>query len=163
MSGISAGKTLHDSGYTDFVILEARAEVGGRVKAVDFAGVKVELGANWIHGVDPTGSKSKKANPVWTFANACGLRMVRGDHASIAVYDARGTNVTRDLPWNEAQAAWERLIELGTRMRESGDGDISLRRYLPQGSTGLSQLEALHCGRPLCGLVQFFQVRSTAC
>ena len=59
MSGISAGKTLHNGGYTNFIILEARDKVGGRLKAVDFAGVKVEVGANWIHVVDPTGTKSE--------------------------------------------------------------------------------------------------------
>ena len=130
MSGISAGKTLHNGGYTNFIILEARDKVGGRLKAVDFAGVKVEVGANWIHGVDPTGTKSERANPVWTLANACGLRMVRGEHSSIAVYDALGRDVTRDLPWDEARNAWAKLKELGTRMRLAGDGDMSLREAL---------------------------------
>lgn len=127
MSGVSVGKTLHDSGNTDFLILEARSEVGGRMKAVDFAGVKVELGANWIHGVDPT---SKKANPIWTLANACGLSMVRGDHASIVVYDSCGRDLTRELPWDDARVTWERLVDLGTSMREVGEGDISLREAL---------------------------------
>eukprot|EP00731_Ephydatia_muelleri_P032620 Em0024g164a len=72
---------------------------GGRLKAVDFAGVKVELGANWIHGVNSNGTKR---NPIWTLANSCGLRMVRGDHASIAAYDSSGDDVTRELPWDEA-------------------------------------------------------------
>ena len=127
MSGISAGKTLHDSGYSDFLILEARSEVGGRLKAVDFAGVKVELGANWIHGVNSNGTKR---NPIWTLANSCGLRMVRGDHASIAAYDSSGDDVTRELPWDEAGVTWDRLVELGTRMRETGEEDISLREAL---------------------------------
>ena len=38
MSGIAAAKTLNDNGVTNFIILEARNEIGGRMRAADFAG-----------------------------------------------------------------------------------------------------------------------------
>ena len=51
-AGITAAKTLHDKGITDFVVLEGQDYIGGRMKQASFAGMKVELGANWIHYAD---------------------------------------------------------------------------------------------------------------
>ena len=45
-AGITAAKTLHDEGITDFLVLEGQDYIGGRMKVVPFAGIKVELGAN---------------------------------------------------------------------------------------------------------------------
>lgn len=50
--GVTAAKTLHDKGITDFLVLEGQDYIGGRMKVVPFAGIKVELGANWIHYFD---------------------------------------------------------------------------------------------------------------
>ena len=47
-AGITAAKTLYDQGITDFLVLEAQDYIGGRIKAVPFAGMKIEEGANWI-------------------------------------------------------------------------------------------------------------------
>ena len=51
-AGVTAAKTLHDKGITDFLVLEGQDYIGGRMKVVPFAGIKVELGANWIHYFD---------------------------------------------------------------------------------------------------------------
>ena len=51
-AGITAAKTLHDQGITDFLVLEAQDYIGGRIKQVPFAGMKIEEGANWIHYVE---------------------------------------------------------------------------------------------------------------
>ena len=51
-AGITAAKTLHDKGITDFVVLEGQDYIGGRMKQASFAGMKVELGANWIQFAD---------------------------------------------------------------------------------------------------------------
>ena len=51
-AGITAAKTLHDKGIADFLVLEGQDYIGGRMKVVPFAGIKVELGANWIHYFD---------------------------------------------------------------------------------------------------------------
>ena len=48
-AGITAAKTLHDNGITDFIVLEGQDYIGGRIKQVSFADMKVEEGANWIH------------------------------------------------------------------------------------------------------------------
>ncbi|KAL6643034.1 hypothetical protein ACP70R_021215 [Stipagrostis hirtigluma subsp. patula] len=64
MSGISAGKRLSDAGITDFVILEATDRIGGRIRKTNFAGVNVELGANWVEGVG-----GDQMNPIWPMVN----------------------------------------------------------------------------------------------
>jgi phytoene dehydrogenase-like protein len=36
------------NGITDFVIVEARDELGGRAHDIEFAGIRVENGCNWV-------------------------------------------------------------------------------------------------------------------
>jgi polyamine oxidase len=48
VAGISAAKNLVAHGITDFVIIEARDELGGRAHDVEFAGIRVEKGCNWV-------------------------------------------------------------------------------------------------------------------
>ena len=52
VSGITAATTLYDQGVTDFLVLEGQGYIGGRVTQASFAGMKVEMGANWIHHSD---------------------------------------------------------------------------------------------------------------
>lgn len=51
-AGLSAANSLIKNKCSDFIILEARNRIGGRILSLDMgASSKVELGANWIHGV----------------------------------------------------------------------------------------------------------------
>lgn len=65
MAGLSAANHLIKNGCTDFKILEARNRIGGRIVNVNIGSTKVELGANWIHGV--------LGNPIYELAMANGL------------------------------------------------------------------------------------------
>lgn len=50
MAGLAAARDLHDAGET-VTVLEARDRTGGRVFTDRaFAGIPVELGAEFIHG-----------------------------------------------------------------------------------------------------------------
>lgn len=63
ISGVAAGNVLCNEGMDDFVILEATDRIGGRIYSIDLETEmdhKVELGANWIHGID--------LNPIYTLA-----------------------------------------------------------------------------------------------
>ncbi|KAK9509174.1 hypothetical protein O3M35_006546 [Rhynocoris fuscipes] len=51
MAGLSAASLLANNNMTDFIILEARNRIGGRIVSIEKDGSKLELGANWIHGV----------------------------------------------------------------------------------------------------------------
>ncbi|XP_041980141.1 spermine oxidase [Aricia agestis] len=65
MAGLSAANYLIKNGHKDFIILEARKRIGGRIISIPLQNHKVELGANWIHGV--------LGNPIYELASANGL------------------------------------------------------------------------------------------
>ncbi|XP_072385544.1 peroxisomal N(1)-acetyl-spermine/spermidine oxidase [Diabrotica undecimpunctata] len=65
MAGLSAAYHLTKNNFTDFKILEARGRIGGRIVQIPVGTEKVELGANWIHGV--------LGNPVYELAMQNGL------------------------------------------------------------------------------------------
>jgi polyamine oxidase len=46
------------------VILEATDCIGGRIHKTKFAGLNVEMGANWVEGVG-----GHQTNPIWTMVN----------------------------------------------------------------------------------------------
>jgi polyamine oxidase len=80
--GISAGKRLSEAGITDFVILEATNRIGGRIHKTEFVGVNVEMGANWVEGVN-----GDEINPIWSMASGTGglnLRTFRSDFGHLA-------------------------------------------------------------------------------
>ncbi|KAH8278964.1 hypothetical protein KR018_011817 [Drosophila ironensis] len=66
MAGLSAANHLLQNGCEDFIILEARGRIGGRIVSILLGNnQKVELGANWIHGV--------LGNPIFELAVQHGL------------------------------------------------------------------------------------------
>ena len=69
VAGITAARTLHEQGIDDFIILEARHELGGRMMSHTFGAAggqwTVEVGANWVQG---TQTGDGPANPVWELA-----------------------------------------------------------------------------------------------
>ncbi|KAG6909773.1 hypothetical protein DXG01_015489 [Tephrocybe rancida] len=73
VAGIIAARTLHEQGIDDFLILEARAELGGRLQSTSFGtgNTTVELGANWIQG---TQTGDGPINPILTLARKHGLK-----------------------------------------------------------------------------------------
>lgn len=65
VSGVIAARTLHQSGINNFVIVEARDELGGRMMTTTFGGKTIEQGPNWIQG---TQTGKGPANPIFTLA-----------------------------------------------------------------------------------------------
>merc|ERR1719419_398200 len=49
-SGISAAKTLTESGVTNILVIEAQDYIGGRAKTVNFSNYGLNIGASWITG-----------------------------------------------------------------------------------------------------------------
>ncbi|PIA40518.1 hypothetical protein AQUCO_02500315v1 [Aquilegia coerulea] len=80
MSGLSAAKTLSDAGIKDILILEATDRIGGRVKKTKFAGLSVEMGANWVEGVGSTDT----INPIWPMAKKLKLKTFYSDWSNIS-------------------------------------------------------------------------------
>src|SRR5882757_10219866 len=54
MAGTIAARTLHEKGIEDFIILEGKTELGGRILSDSFGATgknfTVEMGPSWIHG-----------------------------------------------------------------------------------------------------------------
>ncbi|KAF8440194.1 hypothetical protein BGX38DRAFT_1251036 [Terfezia claveryi] len=72
MTGITAACSFaNELNITDFLILEARNEIGGRMQNTKIGSTTIEFGANWI--------QSLSTNPIWALAQkyhyACGLRL----------------------------------------------------------------------------------------
>ena len=86
-AGIATAKSLHEKGVTDFLILEARDRIGGRLRSEEFGGARVELGAQSIAGVDGDHTGRHKENPLWTAAKRCGLKGQLADISSRVFYE----------------------------------------------------------------------------
>jgi len=65
VAGVIAARTLHQNGIDDFLLVEARHELGGRMMSYTFANRTVEQGANWIQNAQ-TGNGT--ANPILELA-----------------------------------------------------------------------------------------------
>lgn len=65
IAGLAAADHFVKNGMQDFIILEARKRIGGRIVSIPLKNHSVELGANYIHGV--------LGNPIFELATANGL------------------------------------------------------------------------------------------
>ena len=90
-------------GLHEIVVVEGADRIGGRVKDVQFGGITVELGANWIHYSD---IGEDEVNPVEELVRATRLNTVednyddlifryRGIYISTSKYICRSTTVSR--------------------------------------------------------------------
>ncbi|KAI0655782.1 amine oxidase [Cubamyces menziesii] len=92
MAGVIAAKTLHEQGIDDFIIVEGKGELGGRMLSHRFGAVNnqwtIELGANWVQG---TQTGDGPANPIWTLAQKHNIALQSSDYfGNVATYDASG-------------------------------------------------------------------------
>ena len=128
MAGIAAASTLHNNSVSNFLILEARDAIGGRMRAVEFGGIKIEAGANWIQGVDPSGPR-ERVNPIWQLKQRCGLQGQISNFNLMVVYE-NGVNITNVLRSEEYDSATEHVVQLSTSRQAAGMPDISVRDAL---------------------------------
>ena len=70
IAGLTVANALHHAGV-EYVVLEARGRVGGRLHTRDLAGSPVDLGGSWMH--HPSG------NPLRRFAREAGVECHPGD------------------------------------------------------------------------------------
>ncbi|KAF9887922.1 hypothetical protein FE257_009444 [Aspergillus nanangensis] len=99
MAGLTAAQALHNESMNDFLILEYRDTLGGRMWHTEFGQDEkgdpytVELGANWIQGI---GSNTTE-NPIWHLAKKHGLKNTYSNYDSILTYDEHGFSNYTDL------------------------------------------------------------------
>lgn len=71
---------MSDAGIKDFLILEATNRIGGRIQKENFAGVSVEIGANWVEGVG-----GPQMNPIWPMVhNDLKLKTFNSDYKNLS-------------------------------------------------------------------------------
>ncbi|KAG6873006.1 hypothetical protein C0995_004138 [Termitomyces sp. Mi166 len=88
VAGVIAARTLHEQGIKDFLLVEARDELGGRLHSISFGGHVVEIGANWIQG---TQTGNGPINPIWALAKKHGLKTHINDfYGSLTTFDETG-------------------------------------------------------------------------
>lgn len=128
VAGIIAARTLHEQGIDDFLIVEARNELGGRLRSKRFGAegrqVTVELGANWIQG---TQEGDGPANPILILARKHGLNATQSDfYESIQTYDETGPVDFMDI-FNKAGDAFTDLTIAGGARVQRNQVDSSCR------------------------------------
>ncbi|CAM6104229.1 unnamed protein product [Calypogeia fissa] len=118
-----AGKTLSENGVKNFVILEASEKIGGRIRSDEFAGLTVELGANWVEGVN-----GEKINPIWPLAMEVNLRTFLSDTSNISsnIYDISGALPKQTKAQAETTAETGYVTSLSTSLSKNGEEDISV-------------------------------------
>ncbi|KAJ7614908.1 amine oxidase [Roridomyces roridus] len=114
VAGIIAARTLAEQKVTNFLIVEARDELGGRMHSMEFGAPGrtsvIELGANWIQG---TQEGTGPANPIYTLAQKYGLKAVESDfYESVETYDETG-KVDYLKTLNDAVDAYTDLTVVG--------------------------------------------------
>lgn len=141
IAGLTVANALHHAGV-DYVILEARERVGGRLYTVDMAGSPVDLGGSWLH--HPSG------NPLRRFAREAGVKCLRGDPLpNLSAFDvATGRWLPReDLKEGLAGDLWGFVNALGPlrdRLGPNASAADGIEAFLP--ATGLAG-EALRRAR----------------
>ncbi|XP_022122534.1 peroxisomal N(1)-acetyl-spermine/spermidine oxidase [Pieris rapae] len=116
MAGLAAANYLINNGMEDFIIIEARKRIGGRIISIPMKNHRVELGANWIHGV--------LGNPIYELATANGLVNIINvpkPHKVIAA-----TEDGKQAPFNVLQEIHEAYVCFLRRCEE-----YFLCQYLP--------------------------------
>jgi monoamine oxidase len=83
LAGLTAARILASEGET-VTILEARNRVGGRAFSSTVGDARVDLGADWVRGLNPL-------NPVFAFADAAGLSLTpKVDGTTVAWEEGAG-------------------------------------------------------------------------
>jgi polyamine oxidase len=125
-AGVSAAKILNDAGI-DFVVVEAKDTVGGRVADVEFAGYTVENGANWIHG--PLHAENGDNNPLWDYKLLYGLEGNYSDYSNWKIQEEDGSEVPQGIAekwWNRMHTAFDHCEQVSYALWESACDDLEL-------------------------------------
>ena len=133
IAGISAARTLEVNGVTDFLVIEAGDRIGGRIR--EYGDTNIEIGANWIQGLDPT---DPMRHPIWREWTECDADGPSGavtpgynhifdpDGNPYNITDENGAYLTSEYNFEHA---YETVEELGEGLEE----DISLSRAFRMG------------------------------
>ena len=95
LAGLGAARRLSQSGIDDFLILEQRDRVGGRLQSAQFAGGNVQLGPQWLFFVDQTVPEENQ-QPLWPLVQKCNISLRNPPLGAFPsyFYNSLGENIT---------------------------------------------------------------------
>ncbi|USW54238.1 Putative flavin amine oxidase, FAD/NAD(P)-binding domain superfamily [Septoria linicola] len=130
VAGITAAQALVNASVTDFVIIEANDYIGGRIANVDFGRQsngdphKVEIGANWVHGVG-----GNFVNPIYHLIEKYNINLVSPDYETHLTFNETGPITIDDL-WDAYDEVSEEAIAEAGRLLTENVQDESTRTGL---------------------------------
>lgn len=96
MAGLGAAETLSENGIENFLIIEQRDLIGGRVQTAKFGGGIVELGPQWVLAHDREAPEEIR-QPLLEFVDRCNVSLREIPLGALgrgtAFYNSRGENV----------------------------------------------------------------------
>eukprot|EP00403_Amphidinium_massartii_P023974 CAMPEP_0178402330 /NCGR_PEP_ID=MMETSP0689_2-20121128/16782_1 /TAXON_ID=160604 /ORGANISM="Amphidinium massartii, Strain CS-259" /LENGTH=522 /DNA_ID=CAMNT_0020023219 /DNA_START=185 /DNA_END=1753 /DNA_ORIENTATION=+ len=113
-AGIAAAVELQANGV-DFVLLEARDILGGRVRSQQFGGYDWHPGAEWIHGKER--SDGGELNPIYSLATQAGVSWALTDYENVTVRNRSGSMLSPSL----VDQWWRRIDAVKAYCLEKND------------------------------------------
>ncbi|KAG8899616.1 hypothetical protein FRC00_001217, partial [Tulasnella sp. 408] len=106
VAGVIAAQQLHEAGIDNFLIVEARDELGGRMHSYKVENYTVEVGCNWVQG---TQTGNGPINPIYSLALKHKLVTTTNNWEDIQFYDEKGHADFGDA-FTRAENAYDALI-----------------------------------------------------
>jgi len=116
ISGLSAAYRLKKEGF-DVLVLEASERIGGRINSADFGGIKVDLGASWIHGINN--------NLLYEYAKSKNISTIATKSEPSYIFDEFGDDVTEE-EWNK----WSNFLNKLVNESFKNDPNLSLKELI---------------------------------
>ena len=97
MSGLGAAERLSEMGIDNFLIVDQRDQIGGRVQTAEFGGGIVELGPQWLLGTDIDSTDMR--HPLYEFVTRCNIQVRDAPFLSLGTisYNSQGENITQEV------------------------------------------------------------------
>ncbi len=98
MAGLGAAETLSKNGINNFLIIDQRSKIGGRVQTEIFGGGIIEQGPQWLFVYDPDAPEDVR-NPLVELVERCGvtLRDIPFGGRGLISYNSRGSVILQDI------------------------------------------------------------------
>lgn len=133
LAGVSAARTLEINGIKDYIVLEASDRVGGRVR--EYENTNIELGANYIQGIDVN---YPELHPIWREWVACDEDGPEGEATPFpsAVYNSTGSPIdiedTSGTYLSREEDYYDAFSTVEEEFKTAGE-DVSVRDGLEDG------------------------------
>ncbi|HAZ45876.1 MAG TPA: monoamine oxidase [Cyanobacteria bacterium UBA11369] len=116
IAGLAAARELKSHGF-EVTVLEGRDRIGGRIHTERKLGVALDLGAQWIHGIN--------RNPIGQLARDLKLEIKPTNYDNIETYGIDGKAIA-DEQINNAYSLYNQIIKQAKSQAEKLNKDISI-------------------------------------